>query len=181
MAAKRWAYSWPGVTGSVDALSAARARKLIREKHQLKWVPNGAKVVRMDGTAYTPSVAEPAQPTAAVSQPDLSQQIATAVSTAQVGHCCPSCHQAYPKPKAVKVVAAVDLATLSQKELFAYYKRTAPVEDVRFMLRVTLSDGLRERVQALADAAPTMTRTNVYKALVLLQAAWRGERPGRSK
>lgn len=48
---------------------------------------------------------------------------------------CPCCGRAFPKPKAV--AAPVALADLPDKDVFAYYKRTAPVEDVKFQLRLT--------------------------------------------
>lgn len=51
-----WQYEWPGVADTIAAASEAKARAAIREKHQLKWVPNGARVVRMDVSAYVAPV-----------------------------------------------------------------------------------------------------------------------------
>ena len=49
---------------------------------------------------------------------------------------CPSCGHTWDAPKRVATpVPAPDLSTLSTKALYAYYKRTAPAEDVAFVRR----------------------------------------------
>jgi hypothetical protein len=60
---------------------------------------------------------------------------------------CPCCGRAYPKPKAAR--PDVTVANLSDRDMFAYYKRTAPVEDVRFQLRLALPEAIRTGYQAL--------------------------------
>jgi hypothetical protein len=75
-----------------------------------------------------------------------------------------------PAPKAdrVRPAVAVDTAGMTDAELFAYYKRTAPTEDLRFFLRFRMSDVLRRRAEAVTK--PTAAD------LVLLRSAWRTER-----
>jgi hypothetical protein len=75
-----------------------------------------------------------------------------------------------PAPKAARVrpAVAVDTAGMTDAELFAYYKRTAPTEDLRFFLRGRLSYALRRRAEAVTK--PTTAD------LVLLWSAWRTER-----
>jgi hypothetical protein len=73
-----------------------------------------------------------------------------------------------PTPARVQPVAVVDTATLTDVELYAYYKRTAPIEDLRFFLRGRLSDGLRARAEAIT--------TPTAGDLITLRAAWRAER-----
>jgi hypothetical protein len=60
---------------------------------------------------------------------------------------CPCCGRAFPKPKAV--TAVVNPAELSDADVFAYYKRTAPVEDVRFRLRLALAADVRQGFETL--------------------------------
>ena len=59
--------------------------------------------------------------------------------------CCSECGRALPKPKAVRLhaVETVDLESMSDAELYAYRKRTAIPEDLRFFLRLNLSPALR--------------------------------------
>jgi hypothetical protein len=89
--------------------------------------------------------------------------------------CCPTCGRAYPKPKRAPQSAIVDTARMSEQELRAHYKRTAPVEDVRFGLRPgrVLPDDLRARWEELATNADTMNRAEVYRRLNALQCEWR--------
>lgn len=54
MGLREFAYSWPGVEGTIEASSESAARAAIREKHNLKWVPNGATVVRSDARVVNP-------------------------------------------------------------------------------------------------------------------------------
>jgi hypothetical protein len=60
---------------------------------------------------------------------------------------CPCCGRAFPKAKAPTVV---NVAELSDKDVFAYYKRAAPVENVKFQLRLTsLPSDVRSGYEAL--------------------------------
>lgn len=74
-----------------------------------------------------------------------------------------------PRPTPARVQpSAVHTATLTDAELRAHYKRTAPVEDLRFLLRVRMSDALRARAGAIVK--PTA------QDLAKLRTAWRSER-----
>jgi hypothetical protein len=65
---------------------------------------------------------------------------------------------------------------MSDAEVFAYYRRTAPVEDLKFFLRVAqMSPELRADAQALLNG-PRLPRTEHYRRLVALQDRWRRER-----
>ena len=90
--------------------------------------------------------------------------------------CCPTCGRAWPKAKAAPVSG--DIATMTTAQLYAQYKKTAPIEDVRFALRIgaDLSPGLRDDWQALLGIAPTLTRAETYRRLKGLQQRWRQER-----
>jgi hypothetical protein len=67
---------------------------------------------------------------------------------------CPCCGRAYPKAKLAPVV---NVAELSEKDMFAYYKRTAPVEDVKFQLRLaSLPAEIRAGYEALLEALTNM-------------------------
>lgn len=93
--------------------------------------------------------------------------------------CCPTCGRAYPKPKpAAQVATSID--PLSVAELYARYKKTAPVEDVRFALRAGVDLGpFRDDWQALLGLAPTMARGEVYRRLTILQVEARRARNAR--
>lgn len=86
--------------------------------------------------------------------------------------CCHACGRALPKPKAPTAVSGpVDTSTMSIPELFAHYKRLAPLEDLRFLLLAEMSAELRSRIAtALTNAkAPTP------KDVSALRDAWRME------
>jgi hypothetical protein len=76
-------------------------------------------------------------------------------------------------------VALVDTSRLSDAELFRHYKRTAPVEDLRFFLRhARLSPDLRADGEALLavgcrDTGGTLSRSDWYRRLTALQDRWR--------
>jgi hypothetical protein len=78
-------------------------------------------------------------------------------------------------------VAPVDTSRLSDAELFRHYKRTAPVEDLRFFLRhARLSPDLRADGEALLavgcrDTGGTLARSDWYRRLTALQDRWRRE------
>jgi len=77
------------------------------------------------------------------------------------------------------VPASVDTSRLSAAELFRHFKRTAPVEDLRFFLRhARLSPDLRAEGDALLaigcrNTGGTLTRSNWYRRLTALQDRWR--------
>lgn len=98
---------------------------------------------------------------------------------------CPFCGQPWypvgrparsPKKKMAKaVLPSVDTSQMSESELRAYYKRTAPVEDVRFALRIGLKlpPVLAEAWHVLAQVADRLPRAEVYRRLHGLQDEWR--------
>src|SRR5688572_33349587 len=59
----------------------------------------------------------------------------------------------------------VDMAAMTDAELYAYYKRTALTEDLRFLLRFRMSDVLRRRAEAIAKPSA--------RDLASLRTAWR--------
>lgn len=81
--------------------------------------------------------------------------------------CCPTCGRAYvaKRPKADPVV---DTSTMTNAEIFAYYKRIAPAEDLRFFLRFKMSDALRQRAESVSRPTPAI--------LAEIRTAWRIER-----
>ncbi len=97
---------------------------------------------------------------------------------------CPTCgHRitaAKPRPAAPDVV--VNTATMNDRDLFAYYKRTSPLEDVRGLLRATLSPNLRARTEALADRAVAGgTRAYIVNEYARLCDDWRAEANARQR
>ena len=75
-----------------------------------------------------------------------------------------------PRPTAgrARPAAVVETAAMTDAELYAHYKRTALIEDLRFLLRGRMSDALRDRANAITQ--PTASD------LARLRAAWRAER-----
>ena len=92
---------------------------------------------------------------------------------------CPRCYAGTrPRPSAVKPVKAieapVETASMSDAELFAYYKRTGLRDDVRFFLTVRMSRAIQAGASALLDALETRAATPAdRKAYVALTNAWR--------
>jgi hypothetical protein len=76
--------------------------------------------------------------------------------------CTPNPRPAQTQP------AVVDTSTMTDAQLYAYYKRTALVEDLRFFLRGGKSAALRARAEAITN--PTA------RDLASLREAWRVER-----
>jgi hypothetical protein len=75
--------------------------------------------------------------------------------------------------------STASLASLANTaDLYAYYKRTAPVEDVRFALRAGVDlHGLTDRWQdLLARAEAGLRRSAVYAELAILHGEWRRTR-----
>jgi hypothetical protein len=69
------------------------------------------------------------------------------------------------------------VAELSDKDMFAYYKRIAPVEDVKFQLRLTsltadIRAGYEALLEALTDNAGKAT-ADTKREYLRLQALWR--------
>jgi hypothetical protein len=94
---------------------------------------------------------------------------------------CPTCHQTIRAVKP-RVTETIDPSTLSPDQLFAYYKRTAPIEDIRFWLNVAMmSDSLRNQMIALEYDATRIPRAEFYRRFVALQATWRQESNARER
>lgn len=85
--------------------------------------------------------------------------------------CCPTCGRpTLPTPirQAFEAVA-VDLATMTDPERLAHYKRTAPREDLQFIANNRhTSEELRARIQAI--------KTPTKPAIVEIRCLWRRER-----
>ena len=98
---------------------------------------------------------------------------------------CPSCGRPIRRPRQAHtlatVPASVDTSRMSDTDLYRYYHRTAPVEDLRFFLRLTrLSPVLRADGEALLavgcrDTGGALTRSDWYRRLTALQDRWRRE------
>lgn len=100
---------------------------------------------------------------------------------AVVSH-CPSCGRPMRRPRQnhpVAEPAPVDTSRMSDAELYRYYRRTAPVEDLRFFLRhARLSPALRADGEALLgvgcrDTGGALARSAWYRRLTVLQDRWR--------
>jgi hypothetical protein len=82
-------------------------------------------------------------------------------------------------PKPSPAVEPVDLSTLSTADLFKHYKTTAPVEDVRFMLKhAKMSAGLRFAFEVLEASIVELRirdRKTIYREYETLQTMWRHE------
>jgi hypothetical protein len=92
---------------------------------------------------------------------------------------CPHCSGVLPtKAKAVKAQLStpVDLSSLSDDQLFKYYKATAPIEDVRFFLRTQLTwSRTSDRAYAIYADATCIRATleaNRGKWTPVLKASW---------
>ncbi len=106
------------------------------------------------------------------------------VALAHVSH-CPGCGRPLrrPRPGTPKPAEAapVNTSRLPDAELYRHFKRTAPVEDLRFFLRhARLSRELRADGDALLaagcrDTGGTLARSDWYRRLTALQDRWRRE------
>lgn len=97
---------------------------------------------------------------------------------------CPTCGRKLTAAKRTTsaITAAIATADMSNKELFAYYKKTAALGDVRFMLAKTLSADLRARFADLErDVVGGLGRVDAYRQYVNLQADWRAESNARDR
>ena len=64
--------------------------------------------------------------------------------------CCPTCGRRMTTPRAETTLGPVDTALMSDAELTAHYRRTAPIENVRFHLRLrTVPSDIRAGLEAL--------------------------------
>ena len=98
---------------------------------------------------------------------------------------CPSCGRPIRRPRHTTEPAAfpapVDTSRMSDADRYRHYHRTAPVEDLRFLLRhARLSPELRADGNALLaadcrDTGGTLTRSEWYRRLTALQDRWRRE------
>lgn len=97
---------------------------------------------------------------------------------------CPHCgHTIEPKPKRAECwqpAADVDTSTLTRDQLYAHYKQTAPVQDVRFFAAHCGIPTIRNQAIALEYDAlnTTIKRAEVYRRLTALQDQWRRETSG---
>jgi len=97
---------------------------------------------------------------------------------------CPCCGRAFPKAKAAPVV---NVAELSEKDMYAYYKRTAPVENVRFQLRLNLPERIRIEYTTLLDhliarnGKPDAWANREYLRLQEAWRVWREYREGHER
>lgn len=105
-----------------------------------------------------------------VTNPDAAALILQAVQA----HVCAlvACLPRTPATR-VRVAVVVETAAMTDAELYAYYKRTAPAEDLRFFLRARMSDALRCRAEAVTK--PTAAD------LASLRTAWRTERQAEER
>lgn len=90
--------------------------------------------------------------------------------------CCPTCNRTLPTPRRKITILDVDLSGLSDDARFAHYKRIAPVEDIRFALRigVTMPGELAIAWTALLrDAENGLPPAQCKLRLRALQARWR--------
>ena len=98
---------------------------------------------------------------------------------------CPSCGRPSLRrrraPAPTTLQAPVDTSRMSYAELYRHYRRTAPVEDLRFFLRhARLSPSLRADGDTLLAAGCRETggvvpRVEWYRRLTALQDRWRRE------
>lgn len=95
---------------------------------------------------------------------------------------CPCCGRALRRPRTTaESVAPVDTSRLADADVYRHFKRTAPVEDLRFFLRhARLSPDLRAAGEALLaagcrDTGGRLSRADWYRRLTALQDRWRRE------
>ena len=93
---------------------------------------------------------------------------------------CPKCAHCFTPPKTHKapaLAAVTSTADLSTTQLYAFYKKTAPLEDVRAFLRTAVcAPELKARAEGLEAAIVGRTITErgaIYRELTALQDAWR--------
>jgi hypothetical protein len=90
---------------------------------------------------------------------------------------CPNCAHTWTTTKKT-TTPAKPIEGMSVTELYAHYKKTAPLEDTRFFLRVcSLSPAVRRGAESLEAAIVNLSlpRADVYRQLYELQDRWRQE------
>jgi len=85
--------------------------------------------------------------------------------------CCPKCSHSWGARKNGHAVAHPG-AEASIEAIYAYYKATAPVEDVRFFAS-QVGGAYGERASMLLDVVLTLPRAEVYRRLTVIQDDWR--------
>ena len=94
---------------------------------------------------------------------------------------CPSCGRPMRRPRPAESAAVVDTHRISDADVYRHFKRTAPLEDLRFFLRhARLSPARRADGDALLavgcrDTGGTLSRSDWYRRLTALQDRWRRE------
>ena len=107
-------------------------------------------------------------------------------------HTCPNCAHVFtttaakPKPsQSILSDADVNTAAMDLKTLYAHYKATAPLEDVRFALRhlagysLELRAGYEALELTILHTKPT--RQAIYREYSRLQDRWRAESNARDR
>lgn len=90
--------------------------------------------------------------------------------------CCPTCGRKLPAPK-TQATEPIPTSEMTDRELFAHYRKTAHIGDVAFMLNnARMSDPLRVKVAALLEAAPRLGRSETLRLHMRNLAEWRIER-----
>ena len=86
---------------------------------------------------------------------------------------CQCCGQTIKAIKTAVSVEPIDTLTLSTADVYAYFKKTAPIEDAKFFLRDNslLTPEQISEVEALIARPPA--RTEFYRRLRNVQDAWR--------
>lgn len=91
---------------------------------------------------------------------------------------CPTCGHKVAK---TRTKPAADVTAMTDTDLFAHYKRTAPYEDLKFLVAHSTHypDVTRDGLKLLGDAFTvdgrlTMPRPEFNRRYVNLSAAWRG-------
>lgn len=86
---------------------------------------------------------------------------------------CTCCGQTIRTAKQAKAAITVDTSRLSDAELHAHYKATAPVEDAKFFLMAcsTLTADMRAELESLISNPPA--RAAFYRRYRAVQDAWR--------
>ena len=93
---------------------------------------------------------------------------------------CPNCHHEWstatpkPKPKPISETAA-DTSSMSDTELYAYYKRTSHVADVRFFRDHCAHELIARQADSLYGMALSgeLNKAETIRRLVNLQDHWR--------
>jgi len=93
---------------------------------------------------------------------------------------CPHCGHTWSassKPKSIAQPS--DTATLTVEQLYAHYKKTAHIEDVRFFVGATADKAIgNQAIVLLAEAEHGLNRAETLRRLTRLQQSWRErERP----